>query len=460
MRRILIIPPCPVTVTCTIPAGAISSFSPGISRITRVNKTGKHKTILMHLLKYGIVVAAFAYLIGTDKLKLSDLLNSLNNPFYVGMGILFSFIPMLVSFVRYHYLLKAVDIDLGLPEVTRLGFIGCFFSIFMPGGMGGDMVKVAYIMRDTGKRAPVIASAIIDRFMGMFGLMILGGAAMLVALEDVMSTPSLHKLAVALFAVIVTILACFSVSMLTLAGNRRTGLLSWLVLVLLGAGGIALLLRGTPFIPVQHPGEQIDPVILLRGRMVVSIIGGLFCALFCIVFVPSLQPGRRLERFFHHRIPLGKKLMSFFASLLAYRHKPGALFWGFVLSLITHGTSMASLYFFSKAVELDYPPSLQDVFFASPVAFVANSLPVPGGGLGVGEFAFEELLGMCRTPEGMPVTGGAAIFLFWRFWYIMLGLIGLPFYLRGKKGIVAAEEEYLRNEEAAEAAEAQQSARE
>ena len=67
---------------------------------------------------------------------------------------------------------------------------------------------------------------------------------------------------------------------------------------------------------------------------------------------------------------------------------------------------------------------------------VANALPVPGGGLGVGENAFDGLLRLCRDENGTPITGGAAIFLIWRFCAIVIGLVGLPFYLKGKKEMI------------------------
>ena len=69
------------------------------------------------------------------------------------------------------------------------------------------------------------------------------------------------------------------------------------------------------------------------------------------------------------------------------------------------------------------------MLFAAPEAFLTSSLPLPGGGLGVGELAFDEVLRHCRV-GGLPVLGGAEIFLSWRLLSVILGLIGLPWYLR------------------------------
>lgn len=400
------------------------------------------KGIIITAVKYLVVVAAFAYLIGTGKLNLHDIISSLSHPGYVLLGILFTFIPMLVSFVRYHYLLKALEIDLGIGEVFRLGFIGCFFNTFMLGGMGGDVVKVAYIMRDTGKRAPVIASATVDRILGLTGMIFIGGFTMLYALEEILATPSLHKLAVAVFSVICIMILCGISSILTLLRGRMWGFVIWGIMLVCGVISAYLLLEGGEFNPVQSPGEVVSAEVLLKSRISVAVMAGLFCSLICIFIMPSLQPGRTLEKFVSNKLPLGKNLMSFINSLLEYHNNLGSLAGGLFLSFITHGTNMTALYFFSQAIDLEQMPKLVDIFFAAPIAFVANALPVPGGGVGVGEVVFNNLLEMCRSAGNEPITGGASIFILWRVWFIALGLIGLPFYLKGKKKIVEAEHAY------------------
>jgi uncharacterized membrane protein YbhN (UPF0104 family) len=68
-----------------------------------------------------------------------------------------------------------------------------------------------------------------------------------------------------------------------------------------------------------------------------------------------------------------------------------------------------------------------------PLGFVANSLPVTPGGLGVGEAAFRQLFQMAGF------TGGAVAILGWRVLMIMVGLPGLIFYLLDKKQAVVPE---------------------
>lgn len=60
-----------------------------------------------------------------------------------------------------------------------------------------------------------------------------------------------------------------------------------------------------------------------------------------------------------------------------------------------------------------------------PVGFIANSLPITPGGLGVGEAAFNELFKM------VGLHGGGEALLCWRIWFTLVSLSGLWFYVRG-----------------------------
>jgi uncharacterized membrane protein YbhN (UPF0104 family) len=59
------------------------------------------------------------------------------------------------------------------------------------------------------------------------------------------------------------------------------------------------------------------------------------------------------------------------------------------------------------------------------LGFLANTLPVTPGGLGVGEAAFKMLFSMAG------LAGGAEVLLGWRLLMILMGLLGLAFYVQG-----------------------------
>lgn len=135
--------------------------------------------------------------------------------------------------------------------------------------------------------------------------------------------------------------------------------------------------------------------------------------------------------------------MELIRAVLMYKNHPGILVTAFALSLVVQLGGIFAVYGVARALRLEVAPELQHIFFATPPTLVANSLPVPGGGLGVGEGAFDMILSLCRTTDGVAVVGGAGIFLVFRFIGVICGLLGFPFYLMGKKEIMAAEESYL-----------------
>ncbi len=394
------------------------------------------------IIKLAVIVAAFSYLIKTNKLNFSQLQGVFDYPLYLALGIILSFAPMVMCFVRYKYLLRAVGIDLPLSYTVRIGFIGCFFNTFMLGSMGGDVVKIAYIIKDTGKKSPTIAATMIDRIIGLFGMISVAGLAILLSFADILGNTDLHTLIIAVTGIICTVLFSAVVSLTALLKGRKAGYVLWGVFAVL-AGIFAVLLLGKfDFIPIQHVAGTVDSEVLLRSRLVVAVLVALVISFASIIIVPSCQDGRILHGLVI-KLPLGKFFMNFISNFLMYKDDLIAVILAYALSFILQLLNFFAFYFFSRCVILTHYPQLIDMFFAGPLAFVANTLPIPGGGLGVGEMAFNKLLELCRTPEGASITGGAAIFLLWRFWNYIYGIVfGLPLYLKGRKEIIAAEDAY------------------
>ena len=129
----------------------------------------KLRSNLILILKFAVIICAFVYLISTNKLNLNQLDGVFTHPVYITLGIVLTLLPMIICYIRYKYLLRAVGIDVPHSYTARIGFIGGFFNTFMLGAMGGDVIKIAYIIKDTGKKAPTVAATMIDRILGLYG---------------------------------------------------------------------------------------------------------------------------------------------------------------------------------------------------------------------------------------------------------------------------------------------------
>ncbi len=77
---------------------------------------------------------------------------------------------VLLTFVRWYILVRAVELPFRVIDAFRLGFIGLFFNNFMPGSVGGDVIKAAVLAREQDRRTVAVATVIMDRAIALWAL--------------------------------------------------------------------------------------------------------------------------------------------------------------------------------------------------------------------------------------------------------------------------------------------------
>jgi len=77
---------------------------------------------------------------------------------------------------RWHLLLEAVGIHIGMARTFAVNMVGLFYNTFMPGSTGGDLVKAWYASKHTPHRTWAVISVLMDRAIGLLALVMLGGA--------------------------------------------------------------------------------------------------------------------------------------------------------------------------------------------------------------------------------------------------------------------------------------------
>jgi uncharacterized membrane protein YbhN (UPF0104 family) len=91
-------------------------------------------------------------------------------------------------------------IPLRLWDTIQLGFLGQFMSLIAPGQVGGDLIKAVFIARKLpSRRGAAVATILIDRFCGLYALMLVASAAMWLSQAAQLHT-SLAVLAAATYA--------------------------------------------------------------------------------------------------------------------------------------------------------------------------------------------------------------------------------------------------------------------
>ena len=83
-------------------------------------------------------------------------------------------ISKLMSSVRLNTFFRAVDIQLTERYNLRLYWLGMFYNLFLPGGVGGDGYKVYLLGREfPGRRGLIFRALLLDRLSGMVALLVL-----------------------------------------------------------------------------------------------------------------------------------------------------------------------------------------------------------------------------------------------------------------------------------------------
>jgi uncharacterized membrane protein YbhN (UPF0104 family) len=82
---------------------------------------------------------------------------------------------------RWEGLLTAQGVRAPLGILIRWYFVGGFFNTVLPTGFGGDVIKTYALARYSDRPGAAAGSVLIDRFSGILSLLIMGGAALLVA---------------------------------------------------------------------------------------------------------------------------------------------------------------------------------------------------------------------------------------------------------------------------------------
>jgi uncharacterized protein (TIRG00374 family) len=99
-----------------------------------------------------------------------------NKPWLLVLAVVIFPVTFLVTTVRWHRLLAAVEIHLTLGRTLVLNMVGAFFNTFMPGSTGGDVLKAYYASKQTTHRTRAVMSVFVDRVIGLIALVIMGGA--------------------------------------------------------------------------------------------------------------------------------------------------------------------------------------------------------------------------------------------------------------------------------------------
>ena len=128
------------------------------------NWKSQTKLLLKTLLGISLVI----YVFKSKMIDFEPLKQLLFSPSHLLIALLFLSFSTLCCCMRWFLIIRMQKLSQRLPSILSLYMIGNFFNTFMPGSVGGDLIKAWYIAgREPEKRARAVFSVLIDRLLGL-----------------------------------------------------------------------------------------------------------------------------------------------------------------------------------------------------------------------------------------------------------------------------------------------------
>jgi glycosyltransferase 2 family protein len=144
------------------------------------SKLGLIVNVVLVLVAFGLL----GYVIAGNREKIREVFNRPLDLRLLAFAQVLFLVSVMSTFVRWFILVRVIEPRFTLRSAMLLGFIGNVFNLVIPGAVGGDLIKAAYLVRMHIKKTQAVASMVIDRIVGLLGLFILATIAGLFAWPD------------------------------------------------------------------------------------------------------------------------------------------------------------------------------------------------------------------------------------------------------------------------------------
>ena len=212
-------------------------------------------------------------------------------------------ISVVMTFLRWWLVASAADVPMSFAESLRFGTIGFAMNFVALGNIGGDVVKAALLARGRpGRRAVAVTTVMVDRLLGLFGLLLFASGAILISGALASELPTAVKI-LCQSTLMVTAFAIACVALAVAPGKMAQRLV-------LGLSRLPLIRSSSALTRVaEKVTKACDLYQRHRGRLAGALAVGLCCdAMFILSFymvargLPMASPGM-VPHFFI--VPLG-----------------------------------------------------------------------------------------------------------------------------------------------------------
>lgn len=158
----------------------------------------KIKSSFLNFLKIVFAFGLIAWLIKGGRLNLREL-KMLLTPENVMICMSLVGVTLYLASERWRVIMASQGFHLSRWMTFRLTFVGLFFNFFVPGGVGGDVVKAYYVARtNTERKFLSVFTILLDRVLGLFAMSVMAVASLALDFAFIWNHPQLHVVAVVL----------------------------------------------------------------------------------------------------------------------------------------------------------------------------------------------------------------------------------------------------------------------
>ncbi|QDT03665.1 hypothetical protein K227x_20490 [Rubripirellula lacrimiformis] len=187
------------------------------------------KTALVVLAKFAFPAAIIGFLIWRIEPEQWEQLSSQpKNYGLLAAALVVSLAAMMLSFVRWCVLVRCQGIELSMLEAFRLGSIGFLLSFVSAGSVGGDVFKAVFLAkRRPGKRIAAVASVFVDRGAGLYGLLLLVAAGLMVSAPPASVDSALDMDKIKTATAVLIVVGSTVLAILVMGGRGVDRLIGW-----------------------------------------------------------------------------------------------------------------------------------------------------------------------------------------------------------------------------------------
>lgn len=121
---------------------------------------------------------------------------------WIGLALILFGAVEACAVARWQILLRVQGVTVSWLRLSALLMIGLFFNPLMPGGTGGDVAKIFYLLKEVPRKKPAALLAVLmDRIIGMVAVMFVAGVVITIRYHWLMQTKATSALLYTLLAI-------------------------------------------------------------------------------------------------------------------------------------------------------------------------------------------------------------------------------------------------------------------